>query len=158
STVTGQRVSVYLCPSDPNAGSTTVLRNADGRNDMLDVNYLGSAGTTTNSPNNTAISNSRATQGSTRLFLWFQSYGIRNVTDGTSNTVAFSEGLVSNFGGSNVAAVDNAGMSTSYGGTSTTGVAGAGGNAQQYDANQNPQAVITGLQLCTTAIQNRQGL
>jgi prepilin-type N-terminal cleavage/methylation domain-containing protein/prepilin-type processing-associated H-X9-DG protein len=158
STVTGQRVSVFLCPSDPNAGSTTILRNADGRNDMLDVNYLASAGTTTNSPNNTAPSNAWATQGSTGLFWWYKSYGIQNVTDGTSNTVAFSEGLVSNFGGSNVTATDNAGMSTNYGGTSATGVAAAGGNAQQYDANQNAPAVIAGLQGCTTYIQSRQGL
>ena len=65
---------------------------------------------------------------------------------------------MSNFGGSNAGATDNAGMSTNYGGTSTSGVAGAGGLAQQYDANQNPAAVIAGLQACTIAIQNRQGL
>ena len=115
-------------------------------------------GTTTNSPNNTAPTLPWATQGSTGLFWWYISYGIQNVTDGTSNTIAYTEGLVSNFGGSNAAAVDNAGMSTNYGGTSTSGVAGAGGAAQQYDANQNPAAIITGLQACTTAIQSRQGL
>src|SRR5262249_59552924 len=43
-------------------------------------------------------------------------------------------------------------------GTSATSVTGAGGAAQQYDANQNPAAVIAGLQACTIAIQNRQGL
>ena len=36
--------------------------------------------------------------GSTGLFWWYKSYGIQNVTDGTSNTVAFSEALVSNRG------------------------------------------------------------
>jgi prepilin-type N-terminal cleavage/methylation domain-containing protein/prepilin-type processing-associated H-X9-DG protein len=158
STVTSTRISVYLCPSDANAGSLQVLRTADNRTDTLDVSYLASAGTTTNSPNNTAPTNTWATQGSTGLFWWYTSYGIQNVTDGTSNTVAYSEGLVSNFGGSNAGATDNAGMSTSYGGTSTTGVSAAGGAAQQYDANQNPAAVIAGLQACTTAIQNRTGL
>jgi prepilin-type processing-associated H-X9-DG protein len=49
-------------------------------------------------------------------------------------------------------------MSTNYGGTSTTGISGAGGTAQQYDANQNPTAIIAGLQACTTAIQSRTGL
>jgi prepilin-type N-terminal cleavage/methylation domain-containing protein/prepilin-type processing-associated H-X9-DG protein len=158
STVTGTRISVYLCPSDPNAGSLQVLRTADNRNDTLDVSYVASAGTTTNSPNNTAPTNLWATQGSTGLFWWYISYGIQNVTDGTSNTVAYSEALVSNFGGSNAGSVDNSGMPINYGGTSTTGISGAGGAAQQYDANQNPAAILAGLQACTVAIQNRQGL
>ena len=158
STVTGQRVSAYLCPSDPNAGTTVVLRTADNRNDVLDVSYLASAGTTTMSPNNTAPTNVWATQGSTGLFWWYISYGIQNITDGSSNTVAYSEGLVSKVGGSNAAATDNTSLPTNYGGTSATGIAAAGGAAQQYDANQNAAAVITGLQGCTVAIQNRQGL
>jgi prepilin-type N-terminal cleavage/methylation domain-containing protein/prepilin-type processing-associated H-X9-DG protein len=157
STVTGQRVSVFLCPSDANAGTLSVLRTADNRTDMLDVSYLGSAGTTTMSPNNTAPTNVWATQGSTGVFWWYIAYGIQHITDGTSNTVAFSEGLVSKVGGPNNS-TDNAALPTNYGGTSATGVAAAGGAAQQYDANQNPAAVLTGLQGCTIAIQNRQGL
>jgi prepilin-type N-terminal cleavage/methylation domain-containing protein/prepilin-type processing-associated H-X9-DG protein len=158
STVTGMRTAVYLCPSDPNAGSLSVLRTADNRVDVLDVSYVASAGTTTNAPNNTGTTNPWATMGSTGLFWWYQSYGIQNITDGTSNTVAFSEALVSNFGGSNAGSLDNSGMSTNYGGTSTTGVSGACGAAQQYDANQNPAAVIAGLRACTVAVQKRQGL
>jgi prepilin-type N-terminal cleavage/methylation domain-containing protein/prepilin-type processing-associated H-X9-DG protein len=158
STVTSRRITVYLCPSDANAGALTVLRTADNRNDVLDLSYLASAGTTTNSPNNTAPTNPWATQGSTGLFWWYKSYGISDVLDGSSNTVAFSEGLVSNFGGSNAAAVDDAGMPTNHGGTSATGINAAGGAAQQYDANQNPAAVLAGLRGCTKAIQARQGL
>ncbi len=158
STVTGQRVSVFLCPSDPNAGTVSVLRTADNRNDMLDLSYLGSAGTTTMSPNNTAPTNLWATQGSTGLFWWYLSYRIANITDGPSNTVAFSEGLVSKIGGSNAGLVDNAALPTNYGGTSTTGIVAASGAAQQYDANQNPAAVIAGLPGCTIAIQSRKGL
>jgi prepilin-type N-terminal cleavage/methylation domain-containing protein/prepilin-type processing-associated H-X9-DG protein len=158
STVTGTHITVYLCPSDPNAGSLQVLRTADNRNDMLDVSYLASAGTTTNSPNNTAPTYPWATQGSTGLFWWYTSYGIQNVTDGTSNTIAYSEGLVSNVGGSNAAGVLDSSMSTNYGGTSASAVSGAGGAAQQYDANQNPAAIIAGLQACTLAIQSRQNL
>ena len=91
STVTGSRIAVYLCPSDPNAGTLSVLRTADGRTDVLDISYLASAGTTTISPNNTAPP-AWATPGCTGLFWWYRSYGIQNITDGTSNTVAFSEG------------------------------------------------------------------
>ena len=65
---------------------------------------------------------------------------------------------MSKVGGSNAGRLDSASMPTNYGGTSATGIAGAGGLAQQYDANQNPTAVIAGLQGCTIAIQNRQGL
>jgi prepilin-type N-terminal cleavage/methylation domain-containing protein/prepilin-type processing-associated H-X9-DG protein len=158
STVTSTHITVYLCPSDPNAGNLQVLRGADGREDTLDLSYVASAGTTTNSPNNTAPTNTWATQGSTGLFWWYISYGIQNVTDGTSNTIAYSEALVSNVGGSNSAGVDDGSLPTNYGGTSATGVSGAGGSAQQYDANQNPNAIQAGLQACTTAIQSRQGL
>jgi prepilin-type N-terminal cleavage/methylation domain-containing protein/prepilin-type processing-associated H-X9-DG protein len=158
STVTSTRISVFLCPSDPNAGTLQVLRTADNRNDTLDLSYVASAGTTTNSPNNTVPTNPWATQGSTGLFWWYAAYGIQNITDGSSNTVAFSEALVSNFGGSNAAATDNAGMSTNYAGTSTSGVTGAGPPAQVYDASQNQAAVLAGLQACTVAIQTRQGL
>ena len=71
STVTGTRISAYLCPSDSNAGSLQVLRTADNRSDVLDLSYLASAGTTTMSPNNTAPTNPWATQGSTGLFWWY---------------------------------------------------------------------------------------
>ncbi|MGP0067227.1 MAG: DUF1559 domain-containing protein [Isosphaeraceae bacterium] len=147
STVTGTHITVYLCPSDPNAGSLSLVRPADGRTDMLDVSYVASAGTTTLSPNNTAPTNLWATQGSTGLFWWYISYGIQNVTDGTSNTIAFSEALVSN------------GVANSrYPGNSLQGISGAGGTAQQYDANQNPAAVMTGLQACQTAWQKGTGI
>ena len=149
STVTGQRVAGFLCPSDANAGSLSILRAADGRNDMLDLNYVASSGTTTLSPNNQnpVSPNTWYVQGCTGLFWWYKSYGIQSVTDGTSNTVAFSEALVSNGQNTNT-----------YPGNSMTGIAGAGGLAQQYDANQNPAAVLAGLQACNIAWQSGQGL
>jgi prepilin-type N-terminal cleavage/methylation domain-containing protein/prepilin-type processing-associated H-X9-DG protein len=147
STVTSTRISVYLCPSDPNAGTLALVRPADGRLDVLDVNYVASAGTTTNSPNNTAPTNTWATQGSTGLFWWYTAYGMQNVLDGTSNTVAFSEALVSN--GSSTARVP---------GNSLQGISGAGGAAQQFDANQNPAGITTGLNACNTAWQAGTGI
>ena len=144
STVTSTHISVYLCPSDPNAGTLSVLRTADNRNDVLDVSYLASAGTTTNSPNNTPPTNLWATQGSTGLFWWYISYGIQNITDGTSNTIAYTEGLVSNFGGSNATATDNAGMSTNYGGTSAQAVSGAGGQLSNMTLIKTPPPLWLG--------------
>jgi prepilin-type N-terminal cleavage/methylation domain-containing protein/prepilin-type processing-associated H-X9-DG protein len=147
STVDATTVTVFLCPSDANAGSLRLVRPADGRLDVLDLSYVGSVGTTTNSPNNTAPTNAWATQGSTGLFWWYKCYGIRDVLDGTSNTVAFSEALVSN-------------GSTTFGypGNSMTGIAGAGSTAQQYDANQNPAGVAAGLAACNTAWQSNTGI
>ena len=153
STATNTRVTVYLCPSDPNAGQLQVLRSADGRMDTLDVNYVASAGTTTMSPNNTAPANVWATQGSTGLFWWYRCYGIRDALDGTSNTVAFSEALVSNGGTSSTPST----ISNTYPGNSVTNVAGAGAAAQMYDANQNPAAIVAGLNACNTAFASRSG-
>jgi prepilin-type N-terminal cleavage/methylation domain-containing protein/prepilin-type processing-associated H-X9-DG protein len=153
STVNNTRLSVYLCPSDANAGTLALIRPADGRADVLDVNYVASAGTTTNSPNNTVPTNAWATQGSTGLFWWYIPYGLRNTTDGSSNTVAFSEALVSN-GGSQTSAATIA----NYPGNSMTGIAGAGGAAQQYDAFQNPAGIAAGLQACNAAWKSRTGL
>ena len=150
STVTSTRISVYLCPSDPNAGTLQVIRGGDGRTDVLDLSYVASAGTTTNSPNNTAPTNTWATQGSTGVFWWYIPYGIQNITDGTSNTVAFSEALVSNTGGS---AANN-----TYPGNSIQNVTGAGSGAQQYDANQNPAGILAGLTACTVAWKAAAGL
>jgi prepilin-type N-terminal cleavage/methylation domain-containing protein/prepilin-type processing-associated H-X9-DG protein len=76
STVYNARVSVFLCPSDPNAG----------------VKYLNcyndSFGTTT------TTSAVQTTNGSTGLFTFWRSYSARDCTDGLSNTVAFAEALV----------------------------------------------------------------
>jgi prepilin-type N-terminal cleavage/methylation domain-containing protein/prepilin-type processing-associated H-X9-DG protein len=155
STVNSTTVTAFLCPSDPNAGSMKVFRAKDGSNDTLDVNYVASTGTTTNSPNGTAPTNAWATQGSTGLFWWYQSYKIRDVTDGTSNTVAFSEALVSN-------TPTSAGLAPTYPGICMTGVSAAGttanSGAQQYDANSNQTGILTGLNGCNTSWQQGKGL
>jgi len=153
STVNLTRLTVYLCPSDGNAGSLSVLRSADGRMDVLDVNYVASVGTTTNSPNG-APTNPWAIQGSTGLFWWYKSYGIRDVQDGTSNTVAFSEAVVSNGGSS----ATPASISNTHPGNSVTGVGGAGGAAMQFNAFQNPTAIAAGLAACNTAWQAKSNL
>ena len=157
STVTSSRLTVYLCPSDANAGSLGMIRPADGRLDILDVSYVASSGTTTNSPNNQAPSNTTnlwATSGCTGMFWWYRVYGMKDCTDGSSNTIAWSEALVSNGG----AMATPATISNAWAGNSVTGVAGAGGAAQQYDANANGPAVLAGLQACNVAFANRAGI
>jgi len=85
-TVWNTRISSFLCPSDGLAGQANTN------------NYYGSVGTTTNDwwggmddarpPGWTDI------QHTTGIFARYRSYGVQDVTDGTSQTVAFSEGLV----------------------------------------------------------------
>src|SRR5262245_19259914 len=66
-------INTYHCPSDPNARN-----NAN--------NYFASKGTTT-------VKSSLTSSG---LFCLLNCFAIRDVTDGTTNTIAFSEGIVGN--------------------------------------------------------------
>ena len=83
STVCNTLVKGFLCPSDTNAGSGS----ASNRNDN---SYVASQGTTTMTPQVNSAT------GSNGLFFYYVSYGLRDITDGSSNTIAFSEALVGN--------------------------------------------------------------
>jgi prepilin-type N-terminal cleavage/methylation domain-containing protein len=82
------KLNAFLCPSDPNSGITNLC------------NYAGSIGTTTYSPE-FQVSNASIRGGgdTTGIFTIWKSYGIQNVTDGTSNTLAFAEALTGNYAG-----------------------------------------------------------
>jgi prepilin-type N-terminal cleavage/methylation domain-containing protein/prepilin-type processing-associated H-X9-DG protein len=140
-TVTQTRLNFFMCPSDGNVGSVTVSSN--GVNNPVDNSYVGSVGTTTFSPNGSA-SGSWA-QGSTGLFWYYRSYGVRDATDGTSNTIAFSEALVG-------------GPSASHGYRGTAVLSVGGTSDQMLDAWQNQSAVLAGLAKCTSNYQSASGL
>jgi prepilin-type N-terminal cleavage/methylation domain-containing protein/prepilin-type processing-associated H-X9-DG protein len=87
STVFNTDLAVFLCPSDALAGlSHTISNNGNGNN-----NYVGCYGTTIEE----WCGDPNCTGSSTGIFAHLQSYGVQAVTDGTSNTLAFSETLVS---------------------------------------------------------------
>jgi len=126
STVANTVVAGFMCPSDPNVGRPNIN------------NYFASVGTTTDfmtldcwGGTNTAC---RAT-GSTGLFTYFISYGLKDCTDGSANTVAFAESLT---GKGNVG--------NAYRGNSTRGISDPG--AVVYDARSVQPAVLQGLQNC----------
>jgi prepilin-type N-terminal cleavage/methylation domain-containing protein/prepilin-type processing-associated H-X9-DG protein len=127
STVYTSVVNEFLCPSDANAGVANLN------------SYIDSVGTTTI----TAVT--QTTTGSTGLFSFWQSYGIAQCIDGTSNTIAFSEGLVG----------DN---STNW--TRSAGIVQFTSvpiTAQLLDASSNWPAVLAGVQVCNTAWNARSG-
>jgi prepilin-type N-terminal cleavage/methylation domain-containing protein/prepilin-type processing-associated H-X9-DG protein len=143
STVTLARVAGFLCPSDPNAG--TGASNVGNVNNSNDNSYVGSIGTTTLQPQTDAA------QGSNGIFWYYRTYGIRDVTDGSTNTIAFSEGLV---GRPNSATNGYAGTAVINVGGATTGSS----SPQMLNAASNVTAINSGLNTCTTAFQKSQNL
>jgi prepilin-type N-terminal cleavage/methylation domain-containing protein/prepilin-type processing-associated H-X9-DG protein len=73
STILGIKIGSFLCPSDTNAGG--IQNNINS--------YLGSMGTTTLQNN----------LGSSGVFTFRFSYGLRDISDGSVNTLAFTEML-----------------------------------------------------------------
>jgi prepilin-type N-terminal cleavage/methylation domain-containing protein/prepilin-type processing-associated H-X9-DG protein len=134
STVTLRRVQGFLCPSDPYAGQGGL--NLNNQNTSNDNSYVGSQGTTTMTPQVNSAT------GSTGLFYYYVAYGIQHVTDGTSNTVAFSEALVGN-----PALYGN--YYNTYRGSSVMGV-NAVLKANFYDATGNNAAILTALAACNS--------
>ena len=141
-TGTNARIAAFLCPSDGEAGKR-------GSN-----SYYASVGTSVYSwwggvdngnhpPSWTAIYETCG------MFTKYTSYGVRDATDGTSNTVAFSEGLT---GG---ATNDNSRRNIRRNGVTGVSLAATSStNPQAFDASANITNVMQGLQTCTVAWQS----
>jgi len=110
------KINTFLCPSDPNAGGSSGNINS----------YAGNYGTTSVSYSGT----------STGLFAYITTYGVRDATDGTSNTIAFAEMLVGNT------------QSAKYRGNSVMSASGVTGYP---DVMQSGTGWQTDLTACNTA-------
>jgi prepilin-type N-terminal cleavage/methylation domain-containing protein/prepilin-type processing-associated H-X9-DG protein len=108
----------FLCPSDPYSGKAGL--------GFLN-NYCGSIGTTIgvvqNYPSN-----------STGVFSYQTPYGLADITDGSSNTVAFGESLVG-----------NGGRNANYRGNGVAGLC----YAWALDATQVPAQTLATIQMCS---------
>jgi prepilin-type N-terminal cleavage/methylation domain-containing protein/prepilin-type processing-associated H-X9-DG protein len=127
STVYLSRVNEFLCPSDPNAGPVNLN------------SYFDSTGTTT------ITAPTQTTTGSNGLFTFWRSYNIASCTDGTSNTIAFAEGLV---GDGSTNWTRSAGLAQ---------LASLPATLQVLDASANWPSVQAGLVVCNTAWNNESG-
>jgi prepilin-type N-terminal cleavage/methylation domain-containing protein/prepilin-type processing-associated H-X9-DG protein len=145
STVTETRLTVFLCPSDPYAGtgSNAIVKTSGNAHQASsnDNSYVASIGTTTMVP--TGVTGAW-TQGSTGMFWYYRCYGLRDATDGSSNTVTFSEGLV--------------GGPAATPGYRGTAIMKVGGSAQMYDAWQNSTAILTAVANCNAKFQTGANL
>jgi prepilin-type N-terminal cleavage/methylation domain-containing protein/prepilin-type processing-associated H-X9-DG protein len=156
-TVLFTNLSTFMCPSDPNVGQKQ-------NNNSYAASY---GATTTGLYNWTAAPSANMTMGesaadSTGLFTIGKSYGIQNITDGSSNTVAYSEALVGDANGSEFAG--NTTNPSRYRGNYITGDVGVSTGKGLLNANMNPAAVFATLDACNaafktslTAIQDDRG-
>jgi len=121
-------IQTFLCPSDGFANKGNIN------------NYHGSYGTTTEQPDyykGWEGWTGPDRKGSTGVFATWVSYGISDITDGSSNTVAFSEALV----GNNIGGTYRGNGMMPYPGT----------NPFLFDAFQNPAVVLQELQKCAAS-------
>ena len=155
-------VKAYLCPSDNNGATAAppVGTGQPGTN-----SYRGSVGTTTavgwsNLTNSAGYASCQpdpfnlygngatgCSPFSTGVFAYWAAYGLRDMTDGSSNTVAYAESLIGNSSGQ-VTGRNN----------SVTGVTMAKGAEVPDASNPNyfTSLVIPALQACASAYQYQQ--
>ena len=158
-------IGVFLCPSDTNAGSGGMPQFATN-NPPYTNSYRGSVGTTSlpgwnatlnqagyggcqPDPLNIAGGNPGCSPHSTGIFCYWSAFGVADIMDGTSQTVAYSESLVGDPSGTANANRRN---------NSVTGVTSAA-IADVPDASAIPAATVQqALLACTAAYKSGQNL
>jgi len=143
------RVAAYLCPSDPHSGISSL------------TNYMTCSGTTTTgqalNSSSSGIYYKTANAKTTGIFQLCNATKVADVTDGTSNTIAFMETYVGQAPDSvDTRADDRIAEGSPLGTWSKTecleGVADPlPGSTQVLDASSNLQATLAGISACNVA-------
>jgi prepilin-type N-terminal cleavage/methylation domain-containing protein/prepilin-type processing-associated H-X9-DG protein len=136
------QINAFVCPSDPRAGQP------DHNNTTNTNNYYASVGTTMtwgligNQAPWANLNVATLNMPSNGLFTWQASYGIQHCTDGTSNTIAFSEAAV--------------GYQAEQPRQRLIGLQGVQipYTSMIFDASANPAVTLSVIQLCTQAYQS----
>jgi prepilin-type N-terminal cleavage/methylation domain-containing protein/prepilin-type processing-associated H-X9-DG protein len=134
STVTNTTINGFICPSD-GMSPVAITPSKTAANDGANNNYFASLGTSTQywMPDTTGVFTYG--DGATKPG---KTYGIQNIFDGTSNTIAYGEGLVGDFSIQFVKWRDGPLVSAPI-------------VVFLQDASTNPAGVLTDLQNCAAA-------
>jgi prepilin-type N-terminal cleavage/methylation domain-containing protein/prepilin-type processing-associated H-X9-DG protein len=134
STAYNLNLALFMCPSDTFVGKYS------------NNNYMACYGTTTAQPDYYVGWETWAPPkaGSTGMFCTWVSFGVRDATDGTSNTIAYSEAMCGN---------GQSGNGSYYIGNGMMPYAGT--NPNIYDAFTNQAVVLQQLALCATQFSQK---
>jgi prepilin-type processing-associated H-X9-DG protein len=151
-TATHAIINSFICPSDSYAGG--------GQQNINDyASCFGTTGMPLYTWSNTGgpPNYNQTPTGSTGMFTFAIPYGVRNCTDGTSDTVAFAEWLVGDGRGKQLGGATPA---SKYRGNMSTWVASVGSTdpGTILDAFSNPQAFLDNLQACVTSFRTTDSI
>ena len=141
STAAYSRVGAFICPSNPISNSP--VKGAYTLGNCTPTDYAGSYGTTTHDLTQDSASTTQKPIPTTGIFALWMSYDLRDVTDGTSQTIAFGEWLSNNYSST----------PTKQPGTGVKGVSDSSPSSLMDDARLNPTAILQGLGNCQAAWQ-----
>jgi prepilin-type N-terminal cleavage/methylation domain-containing protein/prepilin-type processing-associated H-X9-DG protein len=146
STSSTAAIKEFWCPSDPQAGNGPYGNTGRDTN-----NYMASLGTTTNLGNVASfyLPTTYAAIPTTGLFAYQNCKSIAAVLDGSSNTVAFAEGVI------DPTATPGPGMP--FNGMTNVAALGSIPGALAYDASANPAGTFAGIQACNQVFQTGVG-
>jgi prepilin-type N-terminal cleavage/methylation domain-containing protein/prepilin-type processing-associated H-X9-DG protein len=141
STASTTGIKEFWCPSDPQAGNGPYGNTGRDTN-----NYMASLGTSTYLSGILTVTTYESFP-TTGLFGMQNCKSIATVLDGTSNTVAFAEGVIN----------PSYPPKLNQRFTGMTSVTGIPATAIVYDASSNPAAVAQGIQACNQVWQTGVG-
>ncbi len=142
STVASTVINSFICPSD-GLSPMTIPSSSGMRWSGRTNNYFGSVGTSTTAQ----VPGGQPGNPTTGVFTeGGPSYGVQNITDGTSNTIAFGETLI----GLSTANSPAVGRQPIFRDGNVQAKSSAAGRL--YDANSNIKGVLTDLAVCQAGL------